>query len=149
MVSRSNYPALFNEREATLRVLYENLRTKSNIGVKKRISRVDHNESEVIVTCEDGTTTRGDVLVGCDGVHSIVREEMWRLAQSQEQSSFDPADKELLFAEYQCLFGISAQTKGITDGEISVNHDEGFSTMIIGGKHKVFWFLFKKLDRIW
>lgn len=117
--------------------------------LKKRISKVEHNESEVAVTCDDGTTISGDVLVGCDGVHSTVRREMWRLAHLQEQTSFDPTDKDLLLAEYQCLFGISTHTKGVNDSEISVNHDEGFSTMVIGGKQKVFWFMFKKLDKIW
>lgn len=129
--------------------MYENLRDKSKIKLQKRIAKVDHNKNEVIVTCNDGATISGDVLVGCDGVHSIVRQEMWRLAHLHEQDSFDPSDKDLLFAEYQCLFGISTQTEGVTDGELTVNYDEGFSTMLIGGKQKVFWFMFKKMDKIW
>lgn len=129
--------------------MYQNLRNKSTVQLQKRISKVDHDEKAVTVTCTDGTTIRGDVLVGCDGIHSTVRQEMWRLAHLQEQTSFDPSDKDLLFAEYQCLFGISTQTDGVIDGEISINYDEGFSTLIIGGKKKVFWFMFKKMDRIW
>ncbi|KAF2621246.1 FAD binding domain-containing protein [Macroventuria anomochaeta] len=142
------YPALFIEREVALRIMYDNLQDKSKIKLQKRISKVDHNENEVTVTCSDSTTFRGDILVGCDGVHSVVRHEMWRLAHLHEQRSFDPSDKESLFAEYQCLFGISTQTKGVVDGEVTVNYDEDFSTMIIGGKQKVFWFMFKKMDKI-
>lgn len=129
--------------------MYDNLQDKSKVTLQKRILKVDHSEEGIMVTCTDGTTTRGDVLIGCDGVHSVVRHEMWRLAHEHEQSSFDPSDQDLLFAEYQCLFGISTQTEGVTDGEITVNYDEGFSTMIIGGKQKVFWFMFKKMDKIW
>jgi flavin-dependent dehydrogenase len=129
--------------------MYENLQDKSTIELQKRISNIDHNENEVVVTCVDGTTVRGDVLIGCDGVHSTVRQEMWRLAHLHEQDTFDPTDKELMFAEYQCLFGISDSTEGVTDGEVTINYDEGFSTMVIGGKNKVFWFMFKRMDKIW
>lgn len=129
--------------------MYENLNDKSKIKLQKRIAKVDHNEYEVTVTCDDGTTINGDILVGCDGVHSVIRNEMWRLADMHEQKSFDPSDKNLLFAEYECLFGISSATKGIVDGEVTVNHDKHFSTMVIGGMEKVYWFMFKKMDKIW
>jgi flavin-dependent dehydrogenase len=140
---------LFLERQSALRILHKNLQSKSQIELQKRISSVDHTESGVTVTCEDGTSISGDVLIGCDGVHSVVRREMWRLAHLHEQNTFDPADKDLLFAEYQCLFGISAASESITDGEINMNFDEGLSTMIVGGKQRVFWFIFKKMDKIW
>ncbi|KAH6633730.1 FAD binding domain protein [Boeremia exigua] len=108
--ARTGYPALFVERERVLHIMYQNLRDKSKIELQKRISRVDHNENAVTVTCNDGTIISGDVLVGCDGVHSVVRQEMWRLAHLHEQNSFDPSDKEMLCAEYKCLFGISTST---------------------------------------
>lgn len=129
--------------------MYENLQDKSKLKLQKRISKVDHNKKEVVVVCEDGTAVSGDVLVGCDGVHSKVRHELWRISHLQEPDAIDPKDKELLFAEYNCLFGISTSTTGIVDGEMEVNHTPGFSTMIIGGKGKIYWFIFKKLDTIW
>ncbi|KAF1843132.1 FAD binding domain-containing protein [Cucurbitaria berberidis CBS 394.84] len=144
-----NYPIAFLERGLALRALYENLKDKSRIKLQKRISTVDHNKNEVVVFCEDGTAVSGDVLVGCDGVHSKVRHELWRLAHLQEPDAIDPNDKELLSAEYNCLFGISTATTGVIDGEMGVNHSEGFAMMIIGGKGKVYWFIFKRLDKIW
>lgn len=140
---------MFLERQSVLRILHNKLQSKSQIELQKKISSVDHTESGVIVTCQDGTSISGDVLVGCDGVHSMVRREMWRLAHLHEQSTFDPVDKDSLFAEYQCLFGISAGSKCITDGEVNVNYDEGVSTLVVGGKQRVFWFIFKKMDRVW
>ncbi|KAF2023177.1 FAD binding domain-containing protein [Setomelanomma holmii] len=148
-MSRFNYPTAFLEREAVLRILYDNLKDKSKIKVSKRISKVDHNSKEVIVLCEDGTAIGGDILVGCDGVHSKVRQELWRLSHLQEPLAIDPKDKEMLFAEYNCLFGISTDTRGVEDGAISVNYSEGLSTMIIGGKAKVFWFIFKRMDKVY
>jgi 2-polyprenyl-6-methoxyphenol hydroxylase-like FAD-dependent oxidoreductase len=101
------------------------------------------------VVCEDGTAISGDILVGCDGVHSKVRQELWRISQLQDPAAVEPADKESMLAEYICLYGISSETQGVEEGFIEVNYTKGFSTMVIGGKGKVFWFLFEKLDQIW
>ncbi|KAJ8117535.1 hypothetical protein OPT61_g1299 [Boeremia exigua] len=147
--ARTGYPGLFVEREQALRIMYQNLNDKSKIELQKRISKVDHNESGVTVTCTDGTIISGDVLVGCDGVHSIVQQEMWRLAHLQDHRSFDPSDKDILFAEFKCLFGTSTQTTGFDSGELNVNYDKDFSTMVIGGKDKTFWFMYQKMDKIW
>lgn len=73
----------------TLRVLYNNLEDNTAIKLHKRISTVEHNEGKVTIICSDGTTTRGNILVGYDGVHSIVRREMWRLDHVEEQKSFE------------------------------------------------------------
>lgn len=32
---------------------------------------------------------------------------------------------------------------------MNVNYTEGFSTMTIGGKGKLYWFMFKRMDKIW
>lgn len=147
-MSRFAYPTSFLEREKVLRILYENLADKSKIKVSKRISQIDHNAEEVIVICEDGTAVSGDVLVGCDGVHSKVRHEMWRVAQSHEPNAFDPKDKESMMAEYKCLYGISTRTDGIPEaGEVQVNYAQGYSTMVVGGSGKIFWFIFERLDK--
>lgn len=125
------------------------MKYQSNVKLLKRITKVDHNAKEVIVVCEDGTAISGDILVGCDGVHSKVRQELWRVSQLQDPTGVDPTDEEDMIAEYICLYGISSQTQGVTEGHIEVNYTEGFSTMVIGGKGRVFWFLFEKLDKIW
>jgi 2-polyprenyl-6-methoxyphenol hydroxylase-like FAD-dependent oxidoreductase len=129
--------------------MYGNLEDKSKIKLSKRISSVDHNTKEVIVLCEDGTAVSGDVLVGCDGVNSKVRAELWRISQSQDAASIVNKDQEILMAEYKCLFGISTATNYIKEGDAHVNYAEGHSTMFIGGKGLVYWFIFEKLDKVY
>jgi 2-polyprenyl-6-methoxyphenol hydroxylase-like FAD-dependent oxidoreductase len=129
--------------------MYENLQDKSKVQLKKRISSVDHNAKEVIVLCEDGTAISGDILVGCDGVNSKVRQELWRVAELQEPTSINVEDKTRLIAEYKCLFGISNATDYLGDGEVHVNYAEGHSTMFVGSKGRVFWFVFERLDKVY
>lgn len=110
---------------------------------------MDHNSKEVVVLCENGTAYSGDILVGCDGVNSTVRQALWRVAKSQDPTAFDIKDKATLMAEYQCLFGISGASGLIRNGGVHVNYSQGSSTLFIGGKDKVFWFIFKKLDKVY
>ncbi|KAF2824862.1 FAD binding domain protein [Ophiobolus disseminans] len=149
IMKRFSYPTTFLERESVLHVLHNALKDKSKIRLRKRISEVDHNAKEVVVTCGDGTSISGDILVGCDGVNSKVRHELWRLSSLQEPDAIDSKDKEMLFAEYICLFGISAENTSLRDGEIHANHAQGLSTLVVKGKNAVFWFMFEKMDKVY
>jgi len=51
--------------------------------------------------------------------------------------------------QYQCLFGISGATDFIKNGDTHINYSQGWSTLTIGGKEKGFWFIFKKLDKVY
>ena len=57
-------------------------------GTGARIISVDEDHSHVYVTTTNGTLYTGDILVGADGVHSRVREEMWRLARCKAPGVF-------------------------------------------------------------
>ena len=46
----------------------------------KRIVGARATKEGVSVVCESGEVYEGDVLAGCDGVNSLVRREMWRVA---------------------------------------------------------------------
>lgn len=51
---------------------------------------------------------------------------------------------------YECTFGISAPTPGLRAGDILRTLGEGWTFLtIIGKDDKVFWFLIKKLDRVY
>jgi 2-polyprenyl-6-methoxyphenol hydroxylase-like FAD-dependent oxidoreductase len=63
-----------------LDVFYDQIRDKSKILLKKNITTVEQFDNGVTVKCDDGTSYRGDIVAGADGVRSRVREEMWRLA---------------------------------------------------------------------
>ena len=66
------------DRHFLLRSIYNSIKDPSKILLGKRVIRVDHSPHEVSVQCKDGSTYRGDIVIGADGVHSIVRSEMWR-----------------------------------------------------------------------
>ena len=65
------------ERRCFLEVLYNALPDKSRIVMNKGVKTIKEDQDGVEVICRDGTSERGDMVIGCDGVHSKVRELMW------------------------------------------------------------------------
>jgi 2-polyprenyl-6-methoxyphenol hydroxylase-like FAD-dependent oxidoreductase len=78
--SRNGYPLAVLDRQLLLKILYTHLPDKSKILLGKRISKVDHSTEGIIAHCQDGSSYHGDIIAAVDGVHSTVRQEMWRHA---------------------------------------------------------------------
>jgi 2-polyprenyl-6-methoxyphenol hydroxylase-like FAD-dependent oxidoreductase len=57
----------------------------TNIPIQwgKRVVSIDQNNEGVLVSFEDGTTARGDILVGADGINSCVREHLLQKPASE------------------------------------------------------------------
>ncbi|KAF9889231.1 hypothetical protein FE257_007544 [Aspergillus nanangensis] len=83
MSERNGFGVLTLERKVFLDTIYEHLPDKSHIRTGTRVVDVIDNDDGVIVKLEDGSTEEGDILIGCDGVHSTVRQLMWRCADSE------------------------------------------------------------------
>lgn len=76
------------ERRYLLKVLYDLLPDQSRVQVDTKVASLEHDQSgKVTVKVEDGRVYKGDLVVGADGVHSRVRNEIWRLAD-EEQPGF-------------------------------------------------------------
>lgn len=61
-------------------MLYDNLRDQSKILVNKRVHGILETDTGVNVLTTNGEVFHGDIVIGADGVHSIVRKEMRRMA---------------------------------------------------------------------
>jgi 2-polyprenyl-6-methoxyphenol hydroxylase-like FAD-dependent oxidoreductase len=79
-----------------LEALFGNLRNKSKALASREVASVSHNDEEVMVTCNDGSIYRADILVGADGVYGKTRQTLWELAE--------PENPALVAAEKQRKF---------------------------------------------
>jgi 2-polyprenyl-6-methoxyphenol hydroxylase-like FAD-dependent oxidoreductase len=73
-----------------LQILFQNVKRKSQIHLQKRVTEVIPSENSVTVKTQDGDSFTGDILVGADGIHSLVRKEMWRIASEAKSNCFPP-----------------------------------------------------------
>ena len=61
--------------------------------MNKRVQSIQENEDGVEVFCHDGTSERGDLVIGCDGVHSKVRQTMWENAAKIDPGLITASEK--------------------------------------------------------
>ncbi|KAF2157138.1 FAD/NAD(P)-binding domain-containing protein [Myriangium duriaei CBS 260.36] len=151
VAARLGLSIMFLDRQLVLRTLYDSLQDKSRIHLNKRVAHVDTSEEGVTLKCTDGSAYNGHVLVGCDGVNSAVRHEMWRLADEQSPGFIPESDKKAMRAEYKCMFGISSDTPGmVEEGTMNVGYAKHHSNLIIVNRGpRIYWFMTEKLDRVY
>jgi 2-polyprenyl-6-methoxyphenol hydroxylase-like FAD-dependent oxidoreductase len=74
--------------------MYNNLPDKSTIQTGKKVVSIVEHEQGVRLTLEDGSWEEGDIAIGCDGVHSIVRAAMWQIANRVSPGLITDPEKE-------------------------------------------------------
>jgi len=91
--ARFGYKIQFLPRYQCLNVLYDQIRKKSAIHMKKELISVSILEEKVQVETKDGSVYTGDILIGADGVRSHVRQEIWRIADFEKPGYIPKGDK--------------------------------------------------------
>jgi 2-polyprenyl-6-methoxyphenol hydroxylase-like FAD-dependent oxidoreductase len=90
---RHGYPVVFFDRRMLIAILYEKIKDKSKVITSERVQTVENGTSGVTVTTTSGQTYTGSILIGADGVHSKVRQEMWKAAQTVDPTWIDPSEE--------------------------------------------------------
>ncbi|KOC15798.1 FAD binding monooxygenase [Aspergillus flavus AF70] len=153
---RFGYPIAFLDRQKFLEILHTSYPDPSNIHTNCRVTHIRRHDSHMEVVTSSGQEYTGDLVVGADGVHSVIRSEMWKLADALEPGRVSKREKRSkpcavcrdgMKVEYACVFGISSPVPGLKVGDqVNAFHD-GLTIITIHGKNgRVFWFVIKKLD---
>lgn len=83
--SNHGHQWLLFHRAKLLEMLYVTLQGKEGrLHVGKKLKDIETHETGVRVTCADGTIEVGSIVIGCDGVHSAVRQKMDELREQAE-----------------------------------------------------------------
>ncbi|KAJ5792505.1 uncharacterized protein N7503_008483 [Penicillium pulvis] len=147
---RHGYETTFFDRQLLLEILYNRLGEKDRVQTSKKVVKVEHLPTKVLVHCADQSVFEGDIVVGADGVRSTVRKEMWRHMESMGMEKEAKEEKAIMSSEYSCVFGISTATLGLVPGDCHRTYEKDYSSLTIAGKNnRVFWFLFSKMDRVY
>jgi 2-polyprenyl-6-methoxyphenol hydroxylase-like FAD-dependent oxidoreductase len=147
--ARASYCMCFLDRQTVLRILAEHVQDKKKLLLNKRIVRADEHPGGITILCEDGTSYDGDILVGTDGVHSVVRREMWRAAELNSPGDISEEEKTSMFAEYRCIYAISTPISGLPSREFAVTFKKDVTPIVITSQNeRVYWFLIEKMPTI-
>ncbi|SCO87788.1 related to hydroxylase [Fusarium oxysporum] len=144
---RVGYPSIFIDRQMLLQVLYRNLKHKDRVLTKKRVSRVELVDGGVQACTQDGSVYEGDIVVGADGIHSAVRDEMWRLGKEQSPGYFPEDENSRVPVSTRCIFGISKRPSELGSRSQQMVIGEGHAYLIIAAPgDRTYWFLFDGLS---
>ncbi|ROV93606.1 hypothetical protein VMCG_08112 [Cytospora schulzeri] len=140
---RHGYLGGFVDRQQLIQILYDKLKHKERLLVNKGVEHVDMAESHVTVTTKDGDTFTGDLIVGADGIHSKVRQQMWRVANQIEPATFGGNEEAEVPCYFKCIFGISkpgSMPQDMSNGQVLAKK----CTMLIaqGSGRRAYFFLF-------
>ncbi|KAK3298730.1 uncharacterized protein B0H64DRAFT_386005 [Chaetomium fimeti] len=134
------YFSMFFMRCEVMELLYSKLPNRERYVLpNKKVTAVKQDDSSVTVTCADGSVYEGDVLVGCDGVHSAVR----RLAfpPSTEKPKAPPR------SEYRGLFGSSPLPDGVPPCNLTETHDTNTAFTLLCTEKTAFWLVTDLKDK--
>ena len=87
-------PPLAFHRAQLIRCLFDGLprQAKSKILTAKHITNIENSDTGVNVSCNDGTSYDGSIVIGADGAHSLTRRIMHRITTSNfPDLDWDPA----------------------------------------------------------
>ncbi|OTA86299.1 hypothetical protein M434DRAFT_24241 [Hypoxylon sp. CO27-5] len=139
---------LLFERQKFLQILYDNLPDKSPIQLGYPVKTLRHLQNGIEVTLGDGHVEVGDILLGCDGVHSLVRSLMWEYANQTVPGSITVREKRRIKANWKCLTGTgpAAPELGQHDSTVVFNEHYSFSTMT--QPDRTFWGVYFRLKSL-
>ena len=86
-------------------ILYSRV-PKEKILHNKNVQTIVNEEHGVRVMCADGSTYKGDILVGADGAYSLVRQSIYK--QLKEKNKLPAEDSRPLPYNCLCLVGQTA-----------------------------------------
>jgi 2-polyprenyl-6-methoxyphenol hydroxylase-like FAD-dependent oxidoreductase len=134
-------PAILFNRQRCVEHLYDGLPDQSKIRTSARVERIEHTAAGVKVYLPDGTYEEGDILVGADGVHSLVRQIMWDYASEKEPDAMPESDKKALFTQYKGIFGVSnrGDLPDMGPADVHVVLGEDTTKLVFTQNDHVYW----------
>jgi FAD dependent monooxygenase len=150
MMCRHGYPTVFFEREELLKVLYDNIPDKENIHTSQQVTDLEIGEKLIAVKTKNGRVWRAPIVVGADGIHSMVRKHIWKDIDQGTNGGPSSNESKAIIADYCCIYGMSVYKSDDPDfieGSGHVNFDQSRSTVVMNSsRNKHFWFLIEKFN---
>ncbi|KAH7311416.1 FAD binding domain protein [Stachybotrys elegans] len=138
---------LLLERRNFLRILYDCLPNKSRVRLNAGVAGIKQSSSGVEVALSDGTVEVGDLVLGCDGVHSRTRGFMWDHANKTAVGTITAKEKKAMKTMWKCLVGTGPPAPELGERDMTVTHDNRYSFLALTQPDRVFWFVFFHQDK--
>uniref|UniRef100_A0A8H7NLR1 FAD-binding domain-containing protein n=1 Tax=Bionectria ochroleuca TaxID=29856 RepID=A0A8H7NLR1_BIOOC len=141
------FPRVLSRHDLT-RVLYEGIPThaRSHIYTNKKVSNITVEEDRTIVSCADGTSYSGSIVIGADGAHSSVRQQMRILGLNAGSPEIN--EEQPFLTTYRCLWLRipTSLCQDLKPGATVETHGPGAATQFFVGEETAVIGLYETLD---
>lgn len=146
MFSFGTSPRVLSRHDLT-RVLYESLpsKTQNNIITSKKVEDVIPHEDGIEVTCTDGSSYKGSVVIGADGAHSLIRQRMRTRALEADATEVNE-EKPFLTTYRGFWLRMPTSDTGLQAGVTSETHGPDATTQLFSGPDTTVMGLYERLD---
>lgn len=134
-------PLILFDRQKCVTHLYNGLPDKSFIRTNARVDHIEHTETGVKVFLTDGSYEEGDLVIGADGVHSLVRQSMWDYAAKNEPDTIPESDKTAMYWQYKGMFGVSTRDglPSLGDADVHTIYGQDVTKLLFTQPGVAYW----------
>ncbi|KAL7940463.1 hypothetical protein V8C42DRAFT_337432 [Trichoderma barbatum] len=134
-------------RPELVQILYDGLQpeAKEKILTRKKVTKIEQNEHSVRVSCSDGSTFDGSIVMGADGIHSRTREQL-RQAMLHEGRQADCDEKQPYESAYRMLWCTIPRPLSTPPGLGGETQDTNRTLSFMFGNKWAWIFLYEKLE---
>lgn len=128
-----------------LQVLWECLpaQAQSKTHANKKVSDIKTTDTGVVVSCTDGTSYEGSVVIGADGAYSVVRRHMQLMALRDQPA----ANEERPFlTTYRAFWMLMPLTSDLKIGDAYETHGPTITIQFFVGEDSAIMGVYEKLD---
>ncbi|KKY37793.1 putative fad binding domain containing protein [Diaporthe ampelina] len=146
MLSHGSYSFMFHRAEL-LEAIYDGLgeEDQARIHTDKKLESIEDTDGGVVVTCTDGSTYEGSIVLGADGVHSKTRTLMRDLSLNKSPDA-DVNDIEPFQYLYKTMWCSFPRRWEFAPGDHCITHGNKASLQLLNAHHRAWLFVYEKLE---
>ncbi|KAK0621002.1 hypothetical protein B0T14DRAFT_522548 [Immersiella caudata] len=141
------YPRVIS-RHDLMRILHDSLppSIQSKLLPNKKVISVSPTPDGVTVTCADGSTYTGTIVVGADGAHSTVRSQMRNAALSSPETPSLNEEKPFL-TTYRSMWIRFPTVPPIVPGDASETHGYNCTLQLFAGEETSVIGIYERMEK--
>lgn len=144
--NHGSYSFCFHRAEL-IQALYDGLseQDQARVHTNKKLQNIEETDDGVVVTCVDGSTYEGSVVLGADGVHSQTRALMRELALRKSPDA-DVNDIVPFQHSYRTMWCSFPRRWEFAPGDHCITHGNLASLQFINAHNRAWLFVYEKLE---
>ncbi|KAH8902428.1 FAD/NAD(P)-binding domain-containing protein [Coniochaeta sp. PMI_546] len=133
-------------RHLLTKVLYDTLpqEVQDHMFSNKKVSQIANTADGVVVSCTDGSSFEGSMVIGADGAHSLVRRQMRNLAL--QANAAEANDEQPFLTTYRALWVRFPTQADLQPGNAIETHGKDCAIQVFAGEDTSVIGLYERIE---